>query len=89
MKHEQDNPAECVGTAKLTVRLQNDDIAFAKAYAREHVLTVNELIARYLRRMRELVKYEPSEEVKAMTGLIPPSGDAKAEYRKYQMRKHA
>ncbi len=39
-------------TAELTVQLPRQDLEFAKDYAREHRITVSELIDRYLRRLR-------------------------------------
>lgn len=76
-------------TRKLTVRLPDEDLAFLKAYAREHGLTVTEVIDRYLRRMRLLRQREPSQALAPITGLVPAEVDAESEWRQRQLRKHA
>jgi hypothetical protein len=45
-----------VETTKLTVRLPKEDLDFVKRYAKEHGMTVTELIARYLRHPPSLAR---------------------------------
>ena len=77
-----------VETSKLTIRLPVQDVAFVKQYAKEHGVTVTEVIDRYLRRMRELESHTPSPALEAITGLSPAEVDARTEYRDYRSRKH-
>jgi hypothetical protein len=74
-------------TTKLTLRLPSEDVAFIKAYARRHGLSVTEVIDRYLRRIRALETYSPPPELDAITGLIPSEVDARALYRDHQREK--
>jgi NRPS condensation-like uncharacterized protein len=77
-----------VETTKLTTRLPKQDVEFAKAYARAHGMTLTEVLARYLRRMRALQDSELSPEVEAMSGLVPEGVDVEAEYRRHVVAKH-
>jgi len=76
-------------TTKLTIRLPREDVAFAKAYAQAHGVSVTEFIDRYLRRMRSLTSRIPGPEVEAISGLVPADIDAEKEYRGYLMDKHS
>lgn len=76
-------------TTKLTIRLPKRHVAFAKAYAKAHGLSVTEVIDRYLRRMRALDQYSPGPELEAITGLIPGDVDVEAEYRRHVQDKHS
>ena len=76
-------------TSKLTIRLPKQDVAFAKAYAKAHGISVTEMIDRYLRRMRALKQYSPSPELEAITGLLPPDLDAEAAYRDHLIDKRS
>jgi Family of unknown function (DUF6364) len=74
-------------TAKLTVRLPKNDLDFAKHYAREHRITVTELIDRYLRSLKDGAgAIHPK--VERISGLIPRDVDARAEYREHVLEKH-
>lgn len=75
-------------TAKLTIRLPQDSIAFAKQYARAHRITLTELIARHLRRLQSEEGGEIHPMVQKLSGLIPPEVDAEAEYHEYLLKKH-
>ncbi len=77
-----------IETTKLTIRLPVQDVAFVKQYAKDHGVTVTEVIDRYLRRMRELESHTPSPALEAITGIIPDDIDARTEYREHQLRKH-
>ena len=74
-------------TVKLIVRLPKNDLDFAKEYAQAHGITVAELIDRYLRSLRSGTgAIHP--EVERISGLIPATVDAKADYRAHIMEKH-
>lgn len=76
-------------TTKLTIRLPKEDIEFAKRYAKEHGLTVTEVIDRYLRRMRTLEQQPVSTELEFMTGLVPTDVEGEDLYQKHLLDKHA
>lgn len=76
-------------TSKLTIRLPSQDLAFAKAYAKAHGISVTEMIDRYLRQMRAIERYSPSPELDVITGLLPADLDAESEYRDHLVDKHS
>ncbi len=75
-------------TTKLTIRLPVQHVLFAKRYAREHGISVTEVIDRYLRRLRELENHPPSPALEAISGILPPDIDAEKEFREHQLEKH-
>jgi len=75
-------------TAKLTIRLPREHLDAAKEYARQHGVTLTEVIDRYLRSLQG-ASAEPSREVAEITGLIPTNIDAAAEYRDHLVAKHS
>lgn len=76
-------------TSKLTIRLPKDDLQFAKTYAKDHGITVTELIDRYLRRMQRGQNSFCGQEVSKITGLLPKEIDPVEEYRKHLLNKHS
>lgn len=77
-----------MSTTKLTVRLPQKDLEFAKRYAQEHRITVTELIDRYFRQLRALQESSIHPEVEKISGLIPADIDAKALYHEHVASKH-
>lgn len=75
-------------TAKLTVRLPKDDLEFAKRYAREHGMTVTELIDRYLRALQVEPRSKIHPEVERISGLVPVDVDAREIYAEHLLEKH-
>ena len=75
-------------TAELTVRLPEEDLEFAREYARAHQLTVTELIDRHLRDLRTRTSDGIHPEVEKISGLVPSVVDARAEYREHLLKKH-
>lgn len=75
-------------TTRLTVRLPRRDVEFAKAYAKEHGLSVTEVIDRYLRRLRALEQRMASSDLEAITGLVPGDERAEEEYRRHLRDEH-
>lgn len=75
-------------TTKLTVRLPRENLEFAKRYARDHRLTVTELIDRQLRNLRSRAEARIHPEVERISGLIPAEVDARAEHGEHALTKH-
>lgn len=75
-------------TIELTVRLPKKNLDFAERYAREHQMTVDELIARYLQRLQTGPKITIHPDVQAITGLIPAEVDGEAVYKEHLLQKH-
>ena len=76
-------------TAKLTVRLPKRSLEFAKEYAREHQITVTDLIARYLRRLQDEKPLPIHPDVERLSGIIPDEDvDDEALYYDHIERKH-
>ena len=74
--------------AKLTVRLPEDELDFAREYAQAHGVTMTDLILRFFRGLRETGPDEIHPEIRAITGILPRKTDARAEYREHLLRKH-
>jgi hypothetical protein len=77
-----------IETTKLTVRVPREHLEAAKEYARQHGVTLTEVIDRYLRSLQSS-KIEPSKEVATITGLVPTNIDAATEYRNHMVAKHS
>ena len=75
-------------TAKMTIRLPEEELAFAKHYARENGFSLTGLIHRYLIRLLQAKSSDIPLEVRSVAGIVPPRVDAKAEYREHTLRKH-
>jgi hypothetical protein len=76
-------------TAKMTIRLSDSDLAFAKRYAREQGLSLTELILRYIGRLSHLAEGDTPVEVRAVAGIVPPHVEAVREQREHTLGKHA
>jgi len=76
-------------TAKLTVRLPKRSLEFAKEYAREHDITVTDLVARYLRRLQNQQSAPIHPDVERLSGLLPEEDvDDESLYYEHIERKH-
>ena len=75
-------------TAKLTIRLPKANIEFARRYARDHSLTLTELIDRHFRRLKSQEESEIHPEVEKISGLVSADVDVEAEYHEHLMKKH-
>lgn len=75
-------------TAELKILLPKKDLEFAEWYAREHRITVAELIDRYLKRLQEAPKIQIHPGVEAIRGLVPAEVDAEELYQERLLRKH-
>ena len=75
-------------TAKMTIRLPDSDLAFAKLYAKDQGLSLTDLILRYLGRLSLTTKSETPVEVRVVAGVVPAHADAKKEHRDHILGKH-
>ena len=73
--------------AKLTVRLPEEDLEFAKQYARENKLTLTALVHRFFSRLRTARETEISPHLEPIVGLVPPDVNAAEEHRKHLLEK--
>ena len=76
-------------TGKLTVRLPKNDLVFAKEYARQHGISLTELIDRYFQSIQKSFQGQLHPEVQKITGLIPEAAEVRKEYEEYLEGKHA
>ena len=81
-------PLPVMPTATLTVSLPSEEIEFLQKYAQQHGLTVAEVVARYLQRLKSGAEPSIHPEVAALAGLVPPEIDAEAEYNRHLLDKH-
>ena len=77
-----------MSTRKLTVRLPEENIAFAKDYAARHGITLTELIDSYLKRLRRSPQGELHPDILRFSGIIPSDAEARQEYRDAMEEKH-
>ncbi len=75
-------------TATLTLSLPSEEIEFLQRYAQQHGLTVAEVVAGYLKRLRSGAEPAIHPEVAALAGLVSPEVDAEAEYDRHLLEKH-
>ena len=64
-------------TAKMTIGLPDNDLAFTKLYAKEQGRSLTDLILRYLGRLSLTTKSETPAEVRVVAGVVPAQVDAK------------
>ena len=77
-----------MSTRKLTVRLPEEDIDFAKGYAARHGMTLTELIDRYLRQLRQRPEGGLHPDIQRFSGIVPSDIDARKEHRIAMAEKH-
>lgn len=76
-------------TAKMTIRLPDSDLAFAKLYAKGQGISLTDLVVRYFDRLSLTAKGDAPAEVRAVAGVVPAHADAKKEYRDHLLGKNA
>lgn len=67
-------------TRKLTIRLPEEDIDFAKDYAARHGLTMTQLIDRYLKELQRRPEGRLHPDIVRFSGIIPEQVDARDDY---------
>lgn len=72
-------------TMELTVRLPEDDAHILEAYAKEHAISLAELLARYARRLQQRPAHPDNLK---FTGTVPADVDARQEHRQHIEHKH-
>ncbi|MDY6849998.1 MAG: DUF6364 family protein [Thermodesulfobacteriota bacterium] len=77
-----------MATRKLTIRLPEEDIEFAKNYATKHGITMTELIDRYLKQLRRRPEGDIHPDILRFSGIIPEEIDARKEYHEAMEDKH-
>ena len=77
-----------MSTRKLTVRLPEEDIDFAKGYAARHGMTLTELIDRYLRQLRRTPQGGLHPDILRFSGIVPGNIDARQVQRDALEEKH-
>lgn len=67
-------------TRKLTIRLPEDDIEYAKNYASNHGITLTELIDRYFKQLRISNSQNLHPDILRFSGIIPSDIDSRIDY---------
>ena len=75
--------------ARMTIRLPAGELAFAKAYARRHGLTLTGLIHHYLQRLQRSEEGDVPPQVSAIAGVVSPDLDVVDEHHSAMGEKHA
>lgn len=74
---------------KLTVRLPDENLEFVKRYAKEHGVSVTEVLERFLTRLQTAETRRPLHpKVERLSGLVPADVDARALYHEHLLDKH-
>lgn len=77
-----------MSTRKLTIRLPEEDIEFAKEYALRNGISVTEMIDRYLKNVRNQACNEIHPDIQRFSGIISNNIDAKTAYHEALEEKH-
>lgn len=75
-------------TRKLTVRLLEEEIDFAKQYAAQHGLTMTQLIDRYFKSLQHPPGENLSADLVRFSGIIPEINEARNDYYSALEEKH-
>ncbi len=71
-----------------TIELPSKDMAFLKAYARKHGMTLSSLLAEYASVLRAEAQRKPHPANVQFTGTVPPDVDAREAYFQGLEEKH-
>jgi hypothetical protein len=77
-----------MGTRKLTIRLPEEEIDFAKEYAARHGMTMTQLIDRYLKVLQRCPEGKLHPDIVRFSGIIPENIDARDAYHAGLEEKH-
>jgi hypothetical protein len=80
-----------MGTAESTaetIKLPSKDMAFLKAYAREHGMTLSRLLVEYASTLRAEAQRKPHPANVQFTGTVPADVDAREAYLHDMEEKH-
>lgn len=70
-------------TTELKVRLPAEEADFLETYARDHATTVDEILARYARRLQSASARAPHADNLRFTGVVPADVDAREIHREH------
>ncbi|WP_224746725.1 DUF6364 family protein [Pelovirga terrestris] len=73
---------------KLTIRLPEEEIEFAKEYALRNGISVTEMIDRYLKNLRKQTRAELHPDIQRFSGIISSNIDAEIAYHEALEEKH-
>lgn len=76
-------------TAKMTIRLPEEDLVGAKRYAMKHRLTLSGLVVRYFERLRMEDSDSLPGEIAEVAGTLPRRLDVRGAYVAGMEAKHA
>lgn len=76
-------------TAKMTVRLPDDDLAIARQYASRHGLSLTGLVVRYFESLRCEAKDAQPAEIAAVAGTVPMFDVVRDDYIAAMEAKHS
>ena len=77
-----------MNTSEITIHLSTEELNFAQKYASEHGLTIEELIDRYIKRLRAHTDSKNNSELERYSGIVPADIDAEMVYKEHLLRKH-
>jgi len=80
-----------MGTAQSTaetIELPSKDMAFLKAYAREHGMTLSSLLVEYASALRGEAQRKPHPANVQFAGTVPPDIDTREAYLQGMVEKH-
>ncbi len=76
--------------ARMTIRLPGASLMFVREYAAQTGTTVADLVIRYFDRIKEaFVGDGVPKSVRKVAGIVPPSVDAREEYRKHLLERYS
>ena len=77
-----------MATRKLTIRLPEEEIDFAKEYAASHGLTMTQLINRYLKELQRQPGGRLNPDIIRFSGIIPADNGTREDYFAAMEEKH-
>ncbi len=72
----------------ITVPLPDEDLAFLRAWSRDHGTSPEAILAKQARYLREQLEKPLHPDVVAVTGIIPSDIDAEKVYHEYLEKKY-
>ncbi len=77
-----------MNSSELTIHLPLDDAEFAKDYAQSQGISIDELIDRYLKRLRVMTTNGLHPEIEKFSGVVPADVNAEGLYTQHLLKKH-
>jgi hypothetical protein len=73
----------------ITVPVQDEDLAFLRAWSKEHGTSPEALLGEQARNLRELLEEPLGADVVAATGIVSPDVDVEKAYYEYLEKKYS